>query len=114
MLALAFAEIVTNAMKYAHPTGLPVEIGIALGSDTDGALVLQIADDGVGLPEDFVETRDAGVGLQLVRSMVEYAGGRLEIRSDPLGVTFCIHIPRSAKCPAKPQRTAAVEMTTRR
>ena len=48
MLALALSEIVTNAVKYAHPTGLPVEISIAGVAASDGGLVLEIADDGVG------------------------------------------------------------------
>ena len=36
---------------------------------------LQIADDGVGFPEGFDEWRDAGIGLRLVRTLVESAGG---------------------------------------
>src|SRR5882724_11115440 len=48
MLTLAFAEIVTNAMKYAHPTGLPVELSIMSVATFDGGVALHIADDGVG------------------------------------------------------------------
>lgn len=93
MLTQAFSEIVANAVKYAHPTGLPVELSIAGGRTPGGGLALQIADDGVGFPEGFVEARDAGVGLKLVRSLVENAGGRLEMRSDELGLTFLIELP---------------------
>jgi two-component sensor histidine kinase len=92
MLALAFSEIVTNAMKYAHPTGLPVELTIISAPTPDGGVALQIADDGIGLPEGFVESRDAGIGLKLVRALVENAGGRLETRSDELGLTFSIQL----------------------
>jgi two-component sensor histidine kinase len=79
MLALALSEIVTNAVKYAHPTGLPVEISIASVAASDGGLVLEIA--------------DAGVGLKLLRSLVERCDGQLAIRSDALGLTYVIRLP---------------------
>jgi two-component sensor histidine kinase len=97
MLSFVLSEIVTNAMRYAHPTGLPVELSITGSPTADGGVALQIADDGVGLPEGFVEARDGGVGLKLVRSLVENAGGRLELNSDSLGLTFSIQLPPQAE-----------------
>src|SRR5689334_1768749 len=44
VLSLAFAEILTNAMKYAHPTGLPVEISVVGGATAGGGTTLEIAD----------------------------------------------------------------------
>jgi two-component sensor histidine kinase len=88
-----FAEIATNAVKYAHPSGLPVELTIAAAKTPGGGLILHIADDGVGLPEDFDEARNAGHGLKLVRGLVESAGGRLTMKSDPLGLSFSIELP---------------------
>ena len=93
-IALAFAEILANAQKYAHPSGLPVELRITTTAATPGeGVVLEIADDGVGLPEGFVEARDAGVGLRLVRSLVESTGSTLDLHSDALGLTFTIRLP---------------------
>lgn len=94
-ITLAFSEIVTNAMKYAHPTGLPVEMTVSATPASDGTVALSISDDGVGLPEGFVESRDAGVGLKLVRSLVESVGGRIAMSSTELGLTFGIELPRS-------------------
>jgi two-component sensor histidine kinase len=94
-ITLAFSEIVTNAMKYAHPTGLPVEMTVSATPVSDGTVALSISDDGVGLPEGFVESRDAGVGLKLVRSLVEGVGGRIAMSSTELGLTFGIELPRS-------------------
>jgi two-component sensor histidine kinase len=93
MLMLIFAEIATNAVQYAHPSGLPVELTIAAAQTPSGGLVLHIADDGIGLPEDFDEARDAGRGLKLVRGLVECTGGHLTMKSDPLGLTFSIELP---------------------
>ena len=98
-ITLAFSEIVTNALKYAHPTGLPVEMTVSAAPASDGTVALSISDDGVGLPEGFVELRHAGVGLKLVRSLVESVGGRLAISSSELGLTFRIDLPRSSAAP---------------
>lgn len=93
LLTMVFCEIATNAIKYAHPTGLPVELSLSCVETPGGGVVLEIADDGVGFPEGFEEWRDAGVGLRLVRSLVESAGGCVAMQSDPLGLTFSITLP---------------------
>jgi two-component sensor histidine kinase len=93
VLAFVFSEILTNALKYAHPSGLPVELTIASAALPDGGMALEIADDGVGFPEGFDELRDSGVGLRLVRSLVENLGGRVETTSSELGLTFSIRLP---------------------
>ena len=93
MLMMAFSEIATNAIKYAHPTGLPVELTVTGAEMPGGGVQLQIADDGVGFPEGFDEWRDAGIGLRLVRTLVESAGGNVAMKSDSLGLTFSITLP---------------------
>jgi two-component sensor histidine kinase len=95
-MTLAFSEIVTNALKYAHPTGLPVEMTVSAAPASDGTVAVSISDDGVGLPEGFVESRHAGVGLKLVRSLVESVGGRIAMSSSELGLSFRIDLPRSS------------------
>ena len=94
-LALAVGEIVMNALKYAHPTGLPVELTMACFRRNDGSLVLEIADDGVGLPEGFDESRDSGMGMRLIRKLVERMGGILDVLSDDLGLTYRIILQAS-------------------
>jgi two-component sensor histidine kinase len=93
VLALAFAEILTNAMKYAHPTGLPVEISVVGAATAGGATTLEIADDGVGLPEGFDPQRDSGVGMKMMRYMIESAGGEVRTTSDELGLSVSITLP---------------------
>jgi two-component sensor histidine kinase len=100
MLLMALSEIATNAIKYAHPTGLPVELTIAGTAMPDDGVQLEIADDGVGFPEGFDEWRDAGIGLKLVRTLVERAGGCVAMKSDPLGLTFAIQLPPHKPCRA--------------
>lgn len=93
VLALAFAEIVTNAVKYAHPSGLPVEMAVVGASTAGGSIMLEISDDGVGLPEGFDPERDSGVGMKMVRYMIDSVGGHLGTSSNELGLTFSIALP---------------------
>ena len=93
MLALAFAEIVTNAIKYAHPTGLPVEFTISSRRTCEGGMVLTVSDDGVGLPEGFDVRCGGSAGLRLVQALVTSAGGQLRTFSSELGLAFEIDLP---------------------
>ncbi|MBS0525549.1 MAG: sensor histidine kinase [Proteobacteria bacterium] len=93
VLALTFAEIVTNAVKYAHPSGLPVEMAVVGASTAGGSIKLEISDDGVGLPEGFNPDRDSGVGMKMVRYMIDSVGGELGTSSDELGLAFSITLP---------------------
>jgi len=99
ILMMAFSEIATNAIKFAHPTGLPVELTITGAEMPGGGVQLKVADDGVGFPEGFDEWRDSGIGLRLVRTLVESAGGNVAIKSDPLGLTFLITLPAEPGLP---------------
>ncbi|HSM78642.1 MAG TPA: sensor histidine kinase [Bryobacteraceae bacterium] len=87
-LALIANEIVMNAVKYAHPTEIPAQITIGCGRDAHGKMVLEISDDGVGLPEDFVEKRDGGVGFRLIRGLTKQIGATLKVDSCSLGLCF--------------------------
>jgi two-component sensor histidine kinase len=93
-LALAFAEIVTNAMKYAHPSGVPVEMSVVGAATRCGKIRLEISDDGVGLPEGFDPQRDSGVGMKMVRYMIDAAGGELTTTSSDLGLTLSLTLPQ--------------------
>ncbi len=90
---LIVGEIVMNALKYAHPTGIPIAISLSCRRGRDGGVVLDVADDGVGLPENFDPQKSDGLGLKLIRSLSEKMGATLEIESDSLGLGFCLHIP---------------------
>ena len=91
-LALLVNEIVINAIKHAHPTGLPVTLTSILDGLQTGASPSRSRDDGVGLPEGFDAGHDGGVGFKVIRSLAECLDATLEIRSDCLGLrpsAFC-------------------------
>ena len=90
--ALIVVEAVTNAMKYAHPTGVPAIIQVSCRRDGD-AMVLEICDDGVGFPEDFNPAKDGGVGIQAMGLLSRSVGGALSFESDALGLTCRVALP---------------------
>jgi two-component sensor histidine kinase len=71
-LALVFTELFQNALEHG---GTRVSIGLA---QTDGEVVLTIADDGKGIEGD-----GAGTGLSIVRALVrDELQGTIELRDD--------------------------------
>ncbi len=95
-LILILCEIFINAMKYAHPTGVPLVMQVDCMPAADGRLVLTIRDDGIGLPEGFNPAADGGLGMRVIRSLAAEAGAMLEITSDDLGLSFRFSMPAAA------------------
>jgi len=79
-LGLIVNELVTNAFKYAFPDGAG-EVRVSLRRDGDGFL-LTVADDGVGLPDDFNLDSLRSLGMLLVRNLTDQLNGELEYTSD--------------------------------
>jgi two-component sensor histidine kinase len=72
-VALIVSELVTNALKYAHPSGVAGRIRVSCRS-SGGGLVVEVADDGVGLSEDFDPHSDGGLGFRVVRGLARQLG----------------------------------------
>jgi two-component sensor histidine kinase len=89
-LGLITAELFSNSLKYAHPTGLPAKISVACKTFAeDGlALLFEYEDDGVGFPEGFNISNDGNLGMRFIRSLSEQLQGTQNWTSDPLGVHF--------------------------
>jgi two-component sensor histidine kinase len=85
-VALIVSELVTNALKYAHPSGVAGRIRVSCRS-SGGGLVVEVADDGVGLSEDFDPHCDGGLGFRVVRGLARQLGADLSYESGDLGLT---------------------------
>ena len=72
-------ELVSNALKYAFPRGEKGEIGISLKPDQDRHLTLKVWDNGVGIPEGLDFRKTETLGLQLVSTLTNQLGGRIEL-----------------------------------
>ena len=76
-LAVAMTELVQNSVDHAF-VDRGGWIGVRLSRE-DGRLVMEVRDDGRGLPPGFT-LGDAGLGLQIVRALVESElGGQLAV-----------------------------------
>src|SRR5688572_22216541 len=107
-LQQALSNVLVNAVKYT-PAGGEVRLE---GFPVDGHVVLRVRDTGVGIPPEqinnifdlFVQSDQSlsrskggmGVGLTLVRSIVEQHGGAVTAQSDGpgRGSQFEIRLPR--------------------
>jgi len=94
-LMLIVCEIITNAIKYAHPSGVLVRIDIRCEDVGNGDLLVSISDDGVGLPESLDIQNGGGIGFQIVRTLTAEMDARLEVSSDGLGATFRLTVPQT-------------------
>jgi two-component sensor histidine kinase len=96
-LGLITAELFSNSLKYAHPTGLPVKISVSCTHTAAGELTMTYQDDGVGFPEGFDVSNDGHLGMRFIRSLSDQVMGTHRWLSDPLGIRFDIAIPLSER-----------------
>jgi PAS domain S-box-containing protein len=83
-------ELVSNSLEHAFAGGGEGEILVSLSSgDDEGAYVLTVGDNGIGLPQDMDLSNTGSLGLQLVHSLTEQLGGSLEVEATE-GTTFRI------------------------
>jgi signal transduction histidine kinase/ActR/RegA family two-component response regulator len=109
-IAQALSNLLTNAAKYTDPGG---RIEVAAEVSRSG-LTIEVRDSGIGIDatsiakifEMFSQIESAiersqgglGIGLALVKGLIQLHGGTVEARSDGVtkGSTFVIHLPHSA------------------
>ena len=80
-LALVITELIHNALEHGlAEEGTKLDVRITRG---DHQLSINVADDGVGLPEDFDFATSSNLGLQIVRTLTENElRGQLTLISD--------------------------------
>ena len=100
-------NLLDNAIKFSHEEG---KVRITSRVDEEG-IALSVRDEGVGIPREALptifdsfrqvdgsETRvhgGAGIGLSLVKEIMESQSGTVSVSSDPgRGSVFTIHLPR--------------------
>jgi PAS domain S-box-containing protein len=110
-IAQVFDNLVSNAIKFTPARGR-VEVSVRFGGD---ALVATVSDSGRGIPEadqprlferffrssSTSDEPGTGLGLTVVRAIVEGHGGEITCRSTPDdGTTFTFTLPQLAPAPA--------------
>ena len=99
-------NLLSNAIKYS-PNGNSIEVSLSRDS---GELVIDVADSGIGIPENEIDRvfdtffraenssgiGGTGLGLSVVKTAVELHGGRISVESVVNeGTTFSVRIPDS-------------------
>jgi PAS domain S-box-containing protein len=93
LVQLIVAEAVTNAIKYTHPTGIPGRITVTYRPVPEGAVTIEVTDDGVGLPEGFDPATDGGTGFRVMRALSQRLEARLAFKSTCLGLRMSLRVP---------------------
>lgn len=92
-LGLLTAELFSNSVKYAHPTGIPTTIRVGcrpIGGDT---FVFSFEDDGIGFPEGFDPTCNDGLGMRILRSVSAQLHGCHQWHDRGVGLRFECRFP---------------------
>jgi len=95
-ICLIVTETVTNSLKYAHPSGVKGLLLVGCYREPDGSLVVEVADDGVGLPEGFDLKADGGIGSRTVHLLAQQIGAEVRFASPPIGLSFRLRLPAGA------------------
>ncbi|MFQ3620042.1 MAG: histidine kinase dimerization/phosphoacceptor domain -containing protein, partial [Spirochaetales bacterium] len=90
-LGLLVNELVSNSIKYAFPDSQKGNIWVQLKRGSDKC-ILTVADDGIGLPENFHLQITETLGYQLIHALVEQLEGKLE-RLPQKGTAYRIELP---------------------
>ncbi|SEM59684.1 two-component system, chemotaxis family, CheB/CheR fusion protein [Luteibacter sp. UNCMF331Sha3.1] len=113
-------NLLSNAVKFGRDGG---SIAVSLSVEPDHA-TLQVRDNGVGMSPELAgrvftmfeqgergaQSGGLGIGLALVRELVEMHGGTVEAASDGLGKgsLFTVTIPRRAVTPVEDEKTETI------
>ncbi|MEF8831778.1 MAG: ATP-binding protein [Halobacteriales archaeon] len=102
MLSSVFSNVLKNAVQHSD-RDVPT---VTLSAERTGdAVLVRVADDGPGVPdarkegifgkgEAGLDSAGTGIGLYLVRTLVEGYGGAVEVRdNDPRGAVFEVELP---------------------
>ncbi|GJD77611.1 histidine kinase [Methylobacterium gregans] len=88
-LSLIATELVTNAFKYGMREAGAGRVAVHVSAAGAGVR-LRVCDDGVGLPDGWdANPRGTGLGMKLIRAMLDQINARLEVANAP-GACFTV------------------------
>lgn len=91
-IGLILNELLTNAYKYSFSHDKVNSLIISFIKDGTN-LVLNVANNGYPLPEDFSLEESSGLGFKLIRVLSNQLDGRFELRSEVPWTAFTVTVP---------------------
>jgi PAS domain S-box-containing protein len=98
-LGLIISELVANSYKHAFtppPANSPGKLWIKLANEGVDGLILEVGDNGRGMPDSVQITKPSSMGLHLVQSFVLQLKGHLTVQRRP-GTVFSIFMPKKKR-----------------
>lgn len=107
MLTQVWLNVIGNAIKYTQPGG-HIEVGLCINPKNDKEIKITISDNGIGMDKATTErifekfyqgdvshaTGGNGLGLSMVKRIVELCGGRIKVKSElNKGTQFTVYLP---------------------
>lgn len=102
VLEKVISNLLGNAIKYC-PSGTTINIASII---TGNRLMIEVRDNGGGIPQkeqkkvfkrfyrgSNAEVGGTGIGLALVKELVDLANGTIQMESNPSGTTFIVMLP---------------------
>jgi len=123
MIAQVFANLFENSRKYARPD-VPQNVRVHAVMD-DGGVVITVTDNGIGFDQKHAEdifkpfirlhgkseTSGTGIGLSIVKRVIERHGGTVEAQGEPeAGAVFTLRLPAAVVSRAADADTNNQEM----
>lgn len=81
-LGLIMNEAITNAVKYAFDGRTNGSVYISLKRLNDEFFEMIIQDDGIGIPDEFIDGNKGTLGMELINILTEQLGGQVTINND--------------------------------
>lgn len=91
-IALLLNELIANSLKYAFPAGASGTIHISIKRVEEGAVRLEIRDDGIGLPDGFDIAATETLGHTLVTGLSSQLNGTMSVDGTD-GTRFSLTFP---------------------
>ncbi|WP_147678043.1 hybrid sensor histidine kinase/response regulator transcription factor [Algibacter pacificus] len=117
-------NLLSNAIKFTDSNG-NIDLFLGLKDNDSKKLILEVSDNGIGIPEESLEkifdrfyqarnsresTTGTGIGLSLVKALVDIHKGEIKVKSLPgKGSVFTVELPVSKKAYNHEELFKAVE-----
>jgi two-component sensor histidine kinase len=115
-IGLLAGEALINSLQHAHPPEAHGTIWIACKRGGEDTILVEISDDGSGLPDDFDFTRHSASGIRLMRGLADQLNARLEFVNGNPGHTVRLELcaPAPKASPGKTTDEAEMAMVVAR